>query len=105
MKFKLFRAFLIALLCVFIFGNCRESPSNEAKNGVNVINAEGKTAVIADASRIVSAGAAVTETIYPLGAGEKLVGIDNSSAEYIPETKICRKSDRARRFRRKEFYL
>jgi iron complex transport system substrate-binding protein len=51
-----------------------------------VTDAEGKIVTIVDASRIVSIGTAVTETIYALGAGEKLVGVDNSSAEYITPT-------------------
>jgi len=87
MKFKLFSAFFIAFWCVFIFANCRQSSSNEAKNGVNVTDAEGRTVVVADASRIISVGTAVTETIYAIGAGERLIGVDNSSADYIPETK------------------
>jgi iron complex transport system substrate-binding protein len=87
MKFKLFSAFFIVFCCVFIFGGCRQPSSNEAKRGVSVTDAEGKTVSVADASRIVSVGTAVTETIYALSAGERLIGVDNSSAEYIPETK------------------
>lgn len=37
--------------------------------------------------RIVVVGTSLAETIYALGAGGALVGTDNSSHEYIPETK------------------
>lgn len=87
MKLKFFSAFLIVFSCLFIFESCRQPSTDAPKNGVNVTDAEGKPVTVGDASRIVSVGTAVTETIYALGAGEKLVGVDNSSAEYIPETK------------------
>jgi iron complex transport system substrate-binding protein len=40
---------------------------------------------ISDSSRVVSVGTALTETVYALGAGSRLVGVDNSSGEYLPQ--------------------
>ncbi|MGC2234884.1 MAG: ABC transporter substrate-binding protein [Pyrinomonadaceae bacterium] len=74
-------------ISLLILSGCRSSGNSSSTNsGISVTDAEGKVVTIADNSRIVSVGTAVTETIYALGAGEKLVGVDNSSAEYIPET-------------------
>ncbi|MET0753651.1 MAG: ABC transporter substrate-binding protein [Pyrinomonadaceae bacterium] len=88
MKSKFNDTFFVLLVCLLILSGCRSSGNNNSTNsGASVTDAEGKTVTIADNSRIVSVGTAVTETIYALGAGEKLVGVDNSSAEYIPETK------------------
>ncbi|HEY0428247.1 MAG TPA: ABC transporter substrate-binding protein [Pyrinomonadaceae bacterium] len=87
MKLKSTSAVFLAFTCIFVFANCRQPAPNEAKNGINVTDAEGKNVTVGDSSRIVSIGTAVTETIYALGAGEKIIGVDNSSAEYIPETK------------------
>ncbi len=88
MKHKFFNASLIGVLCFLILNGCRPAANNSSTNsGASVTDAEGKTSKIADSSRIVSVGTATTETIYALGAGERLVGVDNSSREYFPESK------------------
>lgn len=79
--------FFIALtLCFLLFSSCRTSSLNSQTTGTNINDAEGKTVTVADSSRVVSVGTAITETIYALGAGAKLVGVDNSSGEYLKES-------------------
>lgn len=86
MKTIFINIFLLGL--VLLLSGCQQSETNVAnKNGISVTDAENKTVVINDNSRIVSIGTATTETIYALGASDKLVGTDNSSREYIPESK------------------
>jgi iron complex transport system substrate-binding protein len=88
MTYKLFNYFLVSLICCLILNGCRTAPTTE-RNGttaINVTDADGKNVEIADNSRIVSIGTAATETIYALEAGDKLIAVDNSSAEYIPQT-------------------
>ena len=71
-----------------MLNGCRLATENNASfSGVSVTDAAGKTVNVGDSSRIVSVGTATTETIYALGAGEKLVAVDNSSHEYLPESK------------------
>ncbi len=87
MKFKYTRALVIGVICLLIFSGCRPAANMSiSKNGITVTDADGKTIVIADSSRVVTVGTALTETVYALGAGGKLVGVDNSSSEYIPES-------------------
>lgn len=85
MKLKLFHALIIGATCVLLLSNCRPS-ANSNPNGISLTDAEGKTITINDSSRIVSVGTATTETIYALGLGARVVGIDNASAEYVKET-------------------
>lgn len=85
MKFKFFHALTIGAACFLLLSNCRPS-ANSNLSGISVTDAEGKTITINDSSRIVSVGPATTETIYALGLGSRVVGIDNSSAEYVKET-------------------
>lgn len=83
-------AFINALLLglIFILSGCHLATVNTANaNAVSVTDAEGKTVAVNDSSRIISIGTATTETIYALGAGERVVAVDNSSREYIPESK------------------
>jgi iron complex transport system substrate-binding protein len=88
MILKITVTFFLTLICCLILGGCRPSANNNPTNsGVAVTDADNKTVTISDNSRVVSVGTAVTETIYALGAGGKVVGVDNSSAEYMPETK------------------
>jgi len=47
-------------------------------------DASGRTIAVADASRIVSIGGAVTEILYALGQGDRLVAVDATSL-YPPE--------------------
>jgi len=86
MTFKSAKAFLLGLLCIFCFPACHSSsPSNKAE-GVSVQDAAGHLVTVSDSSRIVSVGTALTETVYALGAGSRLVGVDNSSSDYLPQT-------------------
>jgi iron complex transport system substrate-binding protein len=82
--FKITHALFLFIFCLATLSACRQSPSNKA--GINVNDAEGKGVTISDSSRIVSVGTATTETIYALGLGGRLVGVDNSSSEYLKET-------------------
>jgi iron complex transport system substrate-binding protein len=87
MRLKLFLSALACALCLFLFNACRTTPTTTTNtaSGVAVTDADGKIVNVVDSSRIVSVGTATTETIYALGAGSRLVGVDNSSAEYLPE--------------------
>lgn len=46
---------------------------------LTVTGADGRTVTIEDASRIVSVGGTVTETLYALGVGDRIVGVDLTS--------------------------
>ena len=87
MKFFSISIFLFCF--VLIFNGCQTAVTNNANpnaNKITVTNAENKNVVIWDNSRIVSVGTANTEAVYALGAGGKVVGADNSSAEYVTES-------------------
>lgn len=80
---------LLLALVAYAFAACAtpNTPNNQpAANAANADAPQGRPAV-RDSSRIVSVGTAVTETVYALGAGGRLVGVDNSSAEYIAEAR------------------
>lgn len=77
---------LLAFLAAALVAACQQSPTANKPAGVIVTDAGGGAVTVADASRIVSVGTANTETVYALGAGARVVGVDNSSAEYIAET-------------------
>lgn len=89
MKIKFIAAFFLIAIGIFVSNACR---SNEAtkqtggKNAISVTDDAGKTVAINDNSRIVSIGTGITETVYALGAGDKVIAVDNSSAEYVPQT-------------------
>jgi iron complex transport system substrate-binding protein len=84
MKFKS-AAVSLSLFCALWLCACHSnSPRNQAA-GVTVMDAASQPVIISDSSRIVSVGTALTETIYALGAGSRLVGVDNSSGEYLPQ--------------------
>lgn len=51
---------------------------------VTVVDAGGRNVRIADASRILSVGGDVTEIVYALGAGGRVVGVDTTS-QFPPE--------------------
>lgn len=88
MKFKFTHAFFIAAICLLILSGCRPAANTSVnKNAVSVTDADGKIVAINDSSRVVSIGTATTETIYALGAGDKVIAVDNSSREYILESK------------------
>jgi iron complex transport system substrate-binding protein len=50
-----------------------------ASHGTEVTDAAGRRVEIADPSRIVSVGGAVTEILYALGREERIVGVDSTS--------------------------
>ncbi|MEP7038327.1 MAG: ABC transporter substrate-binding protein, partial [Acidobacteriota bacterium] len=72
---RFFYAILTITLCFLTLSGCNSVAENK------------NSSTVKDNSRIVSVGTAITETIYALGAGDKLVGVDNSSREYIPDAK------------------
>ncbi|MEA2172439.1 MAG: heme transport system substrate-binding protein [Blastocatellia bacterium] len=84
MKFKFVFTLLLSLFCALWLCGCRPSSSSN-KAGVSVADASGQLVTVSDSSRIVSVGTAITETIYALGAGSRLVGVDNSSSEYLQQ--------------------
>jgi iron complex transport system substrate-binding protein len=51
---------------------------------VVVVDAGGRSVRVADASRILSIGGDVTEIVYALGAGDRVVGVDTTS-QFPPE--------------------
>ncbi len=61
---------------------------DSARAETSVVDATGATVTVRDDSRIVSIGGAVTETIYALGAGSKIVGTDSSSLFPEAATKL-----------------
>jgi iron complex transport system substrate-binding protein len=46
---------------------------------VTVVDASGRSVVVADASRILCIGGDVTEIVYALAAGDRIVGVDTTS--------------------------
>jgi iron complex transport system substrate-binding protein len=87
LKFNHAAALSLLLLCLAGgLPGCRQSPATNRTASVNLTDAAGKPTTINDSSRIVSIGTATTETIYALGLGARVVGVDNSSGEYIRET-------------------
>jgi iron complex transport system substrate-binding protein len=44
-----------------------------------VVDVDGRAVKIADAARVVSVGGSVTETVFELGVGDRLVGVDTTS--------------------------
>jgi iron complex transport system substrate-binding protein len=59
--------------------------NGRSPGAITVKDADGNSVNVVDSSRIVSVGTPGTETLYALGAGSRLVGVDNSSSEYIKE--------------------
>jgi iron complex transport system substrate-binding protein len=77
---------LICLLIVAQFGpiagqRAMASPAAcEFSGPANTVkDADGNDVTIKDASRIVTLGGSVTETVFALGLGEKVIGVDTSS--------------------------
>ncbi len=87
-KTKMKNTFVTAILLglILLLSGCRQTATNNTNKGATVTDADGKTVAVNDASRIVVIGTANTETVYALGAGGRVVGVDNSSAEYVPES-------------------
>ncbi|HKJ85697.1 MAG TPA: hemin ABC transporter substrate-binding protein, partial [Spirochaetia bacterium] len=67
----------VALL-VSIFGVLVSTVTHAAS--VTLTDARGVRVRVADTSRIVTLGSAVTETVAALGAADRLVGVDASSS-------------------------
>jgi iron complex transport system substrate-binding protein len=76
---------ILAALCATCLAGCQPAPDATQPKGLTVTDAGGRQVTVADSSRVVSVGTANTETVVALGAGSKLVGVDNSSGEYIAE--------------------
>lgn len=55
-----------------------------APDGVTLTDARGKDVVVRDTTRVVTLGSPVTEIVYALGRGDRVVGADASSA-YPPQ--------------------
>ena len=87
MKWKLASRSLIAALCLLCLAGCRPAPDADKQRGVAVTDAGGQKVSVADSSRVVSVGTANTETVAALGAASRLVGVDNTSGEYVSEAK------------------
>jgi iron complex transport system substrate-binding protein len=75
----------IAVLCAALMVGCRQTQNANGARGVTVKDAGGQQLTVTDSSRIVSVGTANSETIKALGALSRVVGVDNSSSDYIPE--------------------
>jgi iron complex transport system substrate-binding protein len=58
---------------------------------VTVLDAGGRTVTVSDASRVLSIGGDVTEIVYALGAGPRVVGVDTTS-QFPPEALKEKKS-------------
>ncbi|MBX9588506.1 MAG: ABC transporter substrate-binding protein [Hyphomonadaceae bacterium] len=70
-----------ALACAILLAAMAPAP---AAAQVTVIDNGGRSIQVADASRILSIGGDVTEILYALGAGGRIVGVDTTS-QFPPE--------------------
>lgn len=68
----------IAAVIALVIG-CKRGRPEETGAGRTVRDANGHAVIVRDVSRIVSAGGAITETLFALGAGAHVVGTDSSS--------------------------
>lgn len=67
-------------------GGCQRSAASQ-ENGLTVIDHVGRAVTVAQpVERIVSIASAATETLYAIGCGDLVVGVDNYS-DYPPEAK------------------
>lgn len=62
-----------------------------AAAGVTVVDGGGRSVAVDDATRILSIGGDVTEILYALGAGDRIVGVDATS-QFPPEALKEKKS-------------
>lgn len=67
-----------------------EAPAAAAE--VIVIDGSGRSVQITDTSRILSIGGDVTEILYALGAGARIVGVDTTSQ--FPAEALQKKAER-----------
>jgi len=77
------RAFLLAVVTASAL------PAMAAE--VAVVDGGGRSVQVADASRVLSIGGDVTEILYALGAGDRIVGVDTTS-QFPPEALQAKKS-------------
>jgi iron complex transport system substrate-binding protein len=77
------RAFLLAVVAASAL------PAMAAE--VTVVDGGGRSVQVTDASRILSIGGDVTEILYALGAGSRIVGVDTTS-QFPPEALQDKKS-------------
>jgi iron complex transport system substrate-binding protein len=82
--FKKIHFVALILLVAALFPACTRKENAPAK-GVTVTDAKGQPVVISDAARIVTIGTAVTETVFALGEGGRIAGVDDSSVNYLAE--------------------
>jgi iron complex transport system substrate-binding protein len=87
MKNKIASTLFLVALCAVCLAGCTQAPDAEQPKGLTATGANSNGVNVTDSSRIVSIGTANTETVVALGAGSRLVGVDNSSSEYIAEAK------------------
>lgn len=72
--------FLLVAPVVFATGVTEEPEVDAGSSPVVITDARGEEIEVPDASRVVSLGAAVSETVAALGAADRLVGVDQSSS-------------------------
>lgn len=81
--------YLLLVLVAAVSTACRRSSEHgKPEESVSVVDAHGKSVRIADSSRIVTVGGAVTEIAFALGAGSRVVGVDTSSIYPEAATKL-----------------
>lgn len=82
---------LALLICASLMAAAPVLSRSASAADVTVVDAGGRSVTIADASRILSIGGDVTEIVYALGAGARVVGVDTTS-QYPPEALKEKKS-------------
>src|SRR5262249_47415950 len=65
------------------------APTCSRAADVTVVDAAGRTVMIAESSRIVSVGGAITEILYALGLEQRVIGVDSTSL--FPERALADK--------------
>jgi iron complex transport system substrate-binding protein len=85
-----FRAGAILVRTLLLTGTAALMLSAAAA-GVTVVDGGGRSVAIDDATRILSIGGDVTEILYALGAGHRIVGVDTTS-QFPPEALKEKKS-------------
>lgn len=72
-------AFASCLLAALLAAVGPNAAASAEVSGAKVTDARGRQVAVADASRIVSIGGAVTEILYALGLGDRVVAVDQTS--------------------------
>jgi len=81
--------YLLLVLVAAVSTACRRSSEyGKPEESVSIVDAHGKSVRIADSSRIVTVGGAVTEIAFALGAESRVVGVDTSSIYPEAATKL-----------------